>query len=78
VTEHAAVVNEVWVLDAMCVSHFARADRLDVLRDLLVGKECWTTMALRLMRQPGPVSAPGMRRMPGPGCGSRRVRAGTM
>jgi hypothetical protein len=43
VTEQAAIVNEVWVLDAMCLSHFARADRLDVLRDLLVEKECWTT-----------------------------------
>jgi predicted nucleic acid-binding protein len=27
----------------MSLSHFARADRFDVLRDLLVGKECWTT-----------------------------------
>jgi hypothetical protein len=31
------------VLDATCLSHFARADRLDVLRDLLVDKPCWTT-----------------------------------
>jgi hypothetical protein len=31
------------VLDATCLSHFARADRLDVLRDLLVGRRCWTT-----------------------------------
>jgi predicted nucleic acid-binding protein len=31
------------VLDATCLSHFARADRLDVLRDLLVGRSCWTT-----------------------------------
>ena len=31
------------MLDATCLSHFARADRLDVLRDLLVGKQCWTT-----------------------------------
>lgn len=31
------------VLDATCLSHFARADRLDVLRDLLVGRQCWTT-----------------------------------
>ena len=31
------------VLDATCLSHFARADRLDVLRDLLVGRTCWTT-----------------------------------
>ncbi len=45
-TEQAAVVNEVWVLDGMCMSHFARADRLDVLRDLLVDKECWTTQVV--------------------------------
>ena len=31
------------VLDAMCLNHFARIDRLDVLRDLLVGDECRTT-----------------------------------
>jgi len=46
VTGQAAIVNEVWVLDAMCLSHFARADRLDVLRDLLVEKECWTTQVV--------------------------------
>jgi predicted nucleic acid-binding protein len=46
VTEHAAVASEVWALDAMCLSHFARADRLDVLRDLLVDKECWTTQVV--------------------------------
>jgi hypothetical protein len=28
------------VLDTTCLNHFARADRLDVLRDLLVGKQC--------------------------------------
>jgi predicted nucleic acid-binding protein len=32
-----------FVLDATCLSHFARADRLDVLGDLLVGRDCWTT-----------------------------------
>ena len=42
-TEEAAAVAPVWVLDATCLSHFARAERLDVLRDLLVDKECWTT-----------------------------------
>jgi predicted nucleic acid-binding protein len=46
VTEQAAAVKAVWVLDAMCMSHFARADRLDVLRDLLVDKECWTTQVV--------------------------------
>jgi len=29
--------------DTMCLSQFARAERLDVLRDLLVERECWTT-----------------------------------
>jgi predicted nucleic acid-binding protein len=43
VTETAAPVTTDLVLDAMCLSHFARAERLDVLRDLLVDKECWTT-----------------------------------
>lgn len=42
-TEQAAAVSSVWVFDAVCLSHFARTERLDVLRDLLVGKECWTT-----------------------------------
>jgi predicted nucleic acid-binding protein len=43
VTGQAATHGSVCLLDAMCPSHFARAERLDVLRDLLVGKECWTT-----------------------------------
>jgi len=52
VTEQTAAVNPVWVIDAMCPSHFARAERLDVLRDLLVDKECWTTrVVLEEVRQ---------------------------
>jgi predicted nucleic acid-binding protein len=39
----ASVVPASLVLDATCLSHYARADRLDVLRDLLVGRRCWTT-----------------------------------
>lgn len=31
----------------MCLSHFARADRLDVLRDLLIEREPWTTTVVR-------------------------------
>lgn len=51
-TEPAAAVTPVWVLDAMCLSHFARAEPLDVLRDLLVDKECWTTqVVLEELRQ---------------------------
>ena len=45
-TEQASALSPVWVLDAMCLSHFARAERLDVLRDLLVDKECWTTQVV--------------------------------
>jgi predicted nucleic acid-binding protein len=33
--------------DTMCLSHFARADRLDVLRDLLIEREPWTTTVVR-------------------------------
>ncbi len=51
-TEQGAAVSPVWVLDAMCLSHSARAERLDVLRDLLVDKECWTTrVVLEEVRQ---------------------------
>lgn len=35
--------GEVLVLDCTCLSHFARADRLDVLRGLLAADESWTT-----------------------------------
>jgi hypothetical protein len=42
VTEAGADASSL-VLDATCLSHFALADRLDVLRDLLVGRRCWTT-----------------------------------
>jgi predicted nucleic acid-binding protein len=45
-TEQSAGVTPVWVLDAMCLIHFGRADRLDVLRGLLVDKECWTTQVV--------------------------------
>ncbi len=31
----------------MCLSHFARADRLDVLRDLLIEHQSWTTTVVR-------------------------------
>ncbi|WP_063813339.1 hypothetical protein [Herbidospora daliensis] len=35
------------VFDAPCLSHFARAERLDVLRDLMVGTPCLTTEIVR-------------------------------
>ncbi|MFF0867827.1 DUF3368 domain-containing protein [Nonomuraea sp. NPDC003560] len=37
----------VLVFDAMCLNHFARAERLDVLRDLLAGTACLTTHVVR-------------------------------
>lgn len=52
--------DQLLVLDAMCLSHFARAERFDVLRDLLVDKECWTTrVVLEEMRQ-GVASYPAL------------------
>lgn len=38
--------GSILVLDTMVLVHFALADRLDVLKDLLVGAECWTTQAV--------------------------------
>lgn len=32
-----------YCFDTMCLSHFARAERLDVLGELLLQQECWTT-----------------------------------
>jgi predicted nucleic acid-binding protein len=32
-----------YCFDTTCLAHFARAERLDVLRELLVEHECWTT-----------------------------------
>jgi predicted nucleic acid-binding protein len=43
VTNTSAATISSLVLDATCLSHFARADRLDVLQDLLFVKQCWTT-----------------------------------
>ncbi|GGO29568.1 hypothetical protein [Microbispora bryophytorum] len=37
----------VFVFDAMCLNHFARAERLDVLRDLLAGDTSVTTHVVR-------------------------------
>ena len=59
-TEQAAVVTPVWVLDAMCLIHFGRADRLDVLRGLLVDKECWTTRVVLEELSQGAVNRPAL------------------
>jgi hypothetical protein len=61
VTEQAAAVSPIWVLDAMCLSHFARAERLDVLRDLLVHKECWTTQVVLEEVRLGVAAHPALR-----------------
>ncbi|KXK58347.1 hypothetical protein AWW66_30295 [Micromonospora rosaria] len=37
----------VFVLDTMVLSHFTLADRLDVLQDLLLDADCWTTQMVR-------------------------------
>ncbi|QGN48434.1 hypothetical protein GKC29_17370 [Micromonospora sp. WMMC415] len=34
------------VLDTMVLSHFTLADRLDILQDLLIGADCWTTQVV--------------------------------
>jgi predicted nucleic acid-binding protein len=49
------------VFDTMCLSHFARADRLDVLRDLLVEHECWTTSVVRSELMAGATTHPAVR-----------------
>ncbi|MEU8416671.1 hypothetical protein AB0C24_28090 [Amycolatopsis japonica] len=48
------------VLDAMCLNHFARADRLDVLRDLLVSDECRTTYVVIEELRAGSVTHPAL------------------
>jgi hypothetical protein len=35
------------VLDTMCLMHYALADRLDVLGELLVGSQCFSTVVVR-------------------------------
>jgi predicted nucleic acid-binding protein len=60
-TGQAPVVKQVWVLDAMPLSHFARAERLDVLRDLLIDKECWTTQVVLEEVKQGVAAHPALR-----------------
>jgi len=61
VTEQVVAVDPVWVIDAMCLSHFVRAERLDVLRDLLVDKECWTTQVVLEELRQGTAAHPALR-----------------
>jgi predicted nucleic acid-binding protein len=60
-TGHSVAIRPVWVLDAMSLIHFGRADRLDVLRDLLVDKECWTTQVVVQELSQGAAAHPAMR-----------------
>lgn len=39
-TSFNAAARRILVLDTMCFAHFARAERLDVFRDLLVDRDC--------------------------------------
>ena len=57
-TETSEAPPPVLVLDAMCLNHFARVDRLDVLRELLVGDECQTTYVVLDEIRGGTVEVP--------------------
>ena len=59
-TEWLRAVAQVLVLDAMHLSHFGRADRLDVLRALLVDKDCWTTRVVLEELHRGADTYPGL------------------
>ncbi|GAA3449722.1 hypothetical protein [Dactylosporangium matsuzakiense] len=47
--------------DSMCLSGFSGADRLDVLRDLLVDRDCWTTAVVRSELDDGAGKHPHLR-----------------
>ncbi|GAA3338920.1 hypothetical protein GCM10020358_20770 [Amorphoplanes nipponensis] len=46
--------------DTMCLSHFARTDRLDVLHDLFIEHECWTTTVVRSELADGTATHPSL------------------
>jgi predicted nucleic acid-binding protein len=46
--------------DTMCLSDFARTDRLDVLHDLLIDRECWTTTVVRSELAAGEAAHPAL------------------
>ena len=48
------------VFDATSLSHFARADRLDVLRGLLSADECWTTQVVLQELRKGAAEHPAL------------------
>lgn len=50
------------VFDTTCLSHHARADRLDMLRELLVDRECWTTEVVRDELRAGAAKYPDLAR----------------
>ncbi|WP_433515741.1 hypothetical protein ACQP2T_09175 [Nonomuraea sp. CA-143628] len=49
------------VFDATCLSHFCRAERFDVLRDLLLGSTCLTTHVVREEIRQGLTIYPALR-----------------
>jgi predicted nucleic acid-binding protein len=52
---------QVLVFDTMCLAHFTLADRLDVLRDLLIGHVCHTTDVVREELRTGAEQYPTLR-----------------
>jgi hypothetical protein len=64
-TTEASAATAPLVLDATCLSHFARADRLDVLRDLLVGRRYWTTETVLTELNQGIADYPLLGNVPG-------------
>jgi hypothetical protein len=47
-----------YCFDTTCLAHFARAERLDVLRELLIDHECWTTTVVLAELRRGTESYP--------------------
>ncbi|MGC5032291.1 hypothetical protein [Micromonospora sp. DT229] len=50
----------VFVLDTMILSHFTLADRLDVLQDLLIDADCWTTQVVMEELREGAAAHPAL------------------
>ncbi|WP_210778471.1 hypothetical protein [Micromonospora sp. U56] len=46
------------VLDTMVLNHFTLADRLDVLQDLLIDADCWTTQVVIEELRAGAITVP--------------------
>lgn len=57
----ASLSGSVLVLDTMLLSHFTLAERLDVLQDLLIDTECWTTQVVIEELRAGAAGRPELR-----------------